>query len=141
MDWLLQRISRNREKVLVLERRSIVGGSVRLESFAEGFTVDFQQQTGGTLRPDIINNLNFRSMDGCLPVKSHSSFLFSMQVTAQTEHGDYLVIDSDPAKAAESIVYSEKDARRWPEFVQFMDKAAHILAIAYSTIMPRLQSL
>ena len=80
-------------------------------------------------------------MDGCLPVKSLLFIsLLDASHGADGSYGDYLVIDSDPAKAAESIKrFSEKDARRWPEFVQFMDKAAHILAIAYSTIMPRLQ--
>ncbi|RPJ18094.1 MAG: NAD(P)/FAD-dependent oxidoreductase [Chloroflexi bacterium] len=49
------------------------------------------------------------------------------------------MIDSDPAKAAESIKrFSEKDAGRWGEFVRFMDKAANVLDIAYATIMPRL---
>jgi phytoene dehydrogenase-like protein len=50
-----------------------------------------------------------------------------------------LILDHDPAKAAESIKqFSSKDAARWPEFVRFMDKAANLLDIAYSTIMPRL---
>ena len=54
-------------------------------------------------------------------------------------YGDHLVIDADPAKAADSIRrFSETDARHWPEFVRFMNKAAHILEAAYSTIMPRL---
>jgi phytoene dehydrogenase-like protein len=52
---------------------------------------------------------------------------------------NHLVIDSDPVKAVESIKrYSEKDAARWDEFVRFMNKAARILNVAYSTIMPRL---
>jgi len=52
---------------------------------------------------------------------------------------NHLSLDADPARAAESIKhFSEKDARRWPEFVRFMDKAAYFLDIAYSTIMPRL---
>ena len=49
-------LARQGKKVLVLERRSIVGGSVVTESFGEGFTVD-SVWTGGTLRPDIIKDL------------------------------------------------------------------------------------
>ncbi|MEB2335007.1 MAG: NAD(P)/FAD-dependent oxidoreductase, partial [Anaerolineaceae bacterium] len=54
-------------------------------------------------------------------------------------YADHLVLDPDPAKAAEAIKkFSEKDASRWNEFVRFMDKAASILDAAYATIMPRL---
>ncbi len=49
-------LARQGKKVVVLERRAIVGGSVVTESFGEGFTVD-SVQTGGTLRPDIIKDL------------------------------------------------------------------------------------
>ena len=132
-------LAKQGKKVLVLERRSIVGGSVVTESFAEGFTVD-SVQTGGTLRPDIINNLKL-SQHGWMPSREKPPFISLLDAShgADGSYGDHLVIDSDPAKAAESIKYfSEKDARRWPEFVRFMDKAAHILDIAYSTIMPRL---
>jgi phytoene dehydrogenase-like protein len=132
-------LAKQGEKVLVLERRSIVGGSVVTESFAEGFTVD-SVQTGGTLRPDIINNLKL-SQHGWMPSREKPTFISLLDAShgADGSDGDHIVIDIDSAKAAESIKYfSEKDARRWPEFVRFMDKAAHILDIAYSTIMPRL---
>lgn len=49
-------LAKRGKKVLVLERRSMVGGSLVTESFGEGFTVD-TVQTGGTLRPDIIKDL------------------------------------------------------------------------------------
>ena len=49
-------LAKQGKKVLVLERRSIVGGSVVTESFGENFTVD-SVQTGGSLRPDIIKEL------------------------------------------------------------------------------------
>ena len=47
--------------------------------------------------------------------------------------GNHLTLDAESIKRI-----SEKDAARWAEFVRFMDKAANILDIAYSTIMPRL---
>lgn len=49
-------LARQGKKVLVLERRAIVGGSAVTESFAAGFTVD-SVQSGGTLRPDIVRDL------------------------------------------------------------------------------------
>jgi phytoene dehydrogenase-like protein len=115
-------LARRGKKVLVLERRPIVGGSIVTESFGEGFTVD-SVQTGGTLRPDIIKDLKLS-----LPATAQKAELVSLQ-----PDGNHLTLNS------ESIArFSERDAARWPEFVRFMDKAANLLDIAYSTIMPRL---
>jgi phytoene dehydrogenase-like protein len=121
-------LARQGKKVQVLERRPIVGGSVVTESFGEGFTVD-SVWTGGTLRPDIIQDLKLP-----LPKVSKRPALISLQPDS-----NHLVLDADPARAAESIKrFSEKDAVGWGEFVRFMNKSASILETAYSTIMPRL---
>jgi len=121
-------LAKAKKKVLVLERRSIVGGSVVTESFEEGFQAD-SVWTGGTLRPDIIKDLKLS-----LPIVTEKPAFISL-----LSDGENLVIDSDPAKTVDSITrFSEKDAARWPEFVRFMNKAAKILDAAYSTIMPRL---
>src|SRR5258705_4937760 len=121
-------LAKAKKRVLVLERRSIVGGPVVTESFGEGFNVD-SVWTGGTLRPDIIKDLK-------LSLQSASAKPAFVSLQSDSNH---LVLDADPAKAAESIKrFSEKDAARWPEFIRFMNKAANILDAAYSTIMPRL---
>ncbi len=53
--------------------------------------------------------------------------------------GNHLVLDPDPAKAAESIKrFSEKDAANWQPFLDFMDKASRFIHLANETIMPRL---
>jgi phytoene dehydrogenase-like protein len=130
------------KKVLVIERRPIVGGSVVTEEFADGFKAD-SVWTGGTLRPDIVKDLKlplsavtsrppFNSLlaVGRDPAPSHES-----RATTPTR----LTLAADPAKAAESIKrFSEKDAAKWPEFVAFMNKSALFLDSAYATIMPRL---
>ncbi|HET9913477.1 MAG TPA: NAD(P)/FAD-dependent oxidoreductase [Anaerolineales bacterium] len=121
-------LAKAKKKVLLLERRPIVGGSVVTESFGEGFDVD-SVWTGGSLRPDIIRDLKLE-----LPIVAEKPVFVSLQ-----SDSNHLTLDSDPLKAAESIKrFSERDAGRWSEFVRFMDKAANILDIAYSTIMPRL---
>jgi phytoene dehydrogenase-like protein len=127
-------LARQGKKVLVLERRSIVGGSVVTESFGDDFIAD-SVQTGGTLRPDIIKDLKL-----VLPNSTDRPAFISLVSHAQSvTYGNPLIVDPDPAKAAESIKqFSSKDATRWPEFVRFMDKAARLLDIACSTIMPRL---
>jgi len=119
-------LAKQGKKVLVLERRLIVGGSVVTESFGDGFTVD-SVQTGGMLRTDIVKDLKLP-----LPKVSERPAFISL-------HSDLLTLDANPLKVAESIKrFSERDAARWPEFVRFMNKAAGILDTAYATIMPRL---
>jgi phytoene dehydrogenase-like protein len=121
-------LARQGKQVLVLERRGLVGGSVVTASFGDGFSVD-SVQTGGMLRPDILRDLKL----SFAPVKGKPSF-----VPLQSG-SDFLALDPDPLTASESIKrFSEKDARRWGEFVRFMNVSARILEKAYSTIMPRL---
>jgi phytoene dehydrogenase-like protein len=116
------------KKVLVLERRKIVGGSVVTEEFAAGFRAD-AVWTGGTLRPDIVKDL---ALELPRPI-TRPPFVSLLG------EGQSLVLDAEPTKAAESIRrFSEKDAARWPEFVLFMDRAAAFLDEAYATLMPRL---
>ena len=121
-------LAKAKKKVLVLERRSIVGGSVVTEEFADGFKAD-PVWTGGTLRPDIVKHLNL-----ALPTTATTPLFISVLSDI-----DHIILDPDPIKAAESIKrFSEKDAARWPEFVSFMNKAATFLDSLYSTVMPRL---
>ena len=124
-------LAKQSKKVLVLERRSIVGGSVVTESFGDGLTAD-SVQTGGSLRPDIVKDLKLAQY-GWTPATERPVFVSLLPGS------DSLLLDQDPVKAADSIKhFSAKDAARWPEFLRFMHKAANILEIAYSTIMPRL---
>jgi phytoene dehydrogenase-like protein len=115
-------LARQGKKVLVLERRPIVGGSVVTESFGENFTVD-SVHTGGTLRQDIIKELRLP-----VPTVNASPAFISMQ-----PDGKHLTLDTESIKR-----FSAKDAVRWGEFVRFMNKSAQILEKAYATIMPRL---
>jgi len=113
-------LAKRGKKVLVLERRASVGGSVVTESFSDGFTVD-SVQTGGSLRPDIIRDLRLP-----LPKVNEKPDFISLQ-----PDGKHLALNAESIKH-----FSEKDATRWPEFVRFMNKCTNILETAYSTIMP-----
>ena len=115
-------LAKQGKKVLVLERRAIVGGSVVTESFGDGFTVD-SVFTGGSLRLDIVKDLKLS-----LPEVKEKPAFISLQ-----PDGSHFTLDVESIKK-----FSEKDAARFPEFVRFMDKAASILDTAYATIMPRL---
>jgi phytoene dehydrogenase-like protein len=121
-------LAKQGKKVLVLERRDIVGGQVVTESFGDGFTVD-SLHAGGTLRPDIIKDLKL-----LFPAVGERKPFISLQADS-----DHLVLDPDPVKAAESIKrFSEADAANWKPFLDFMDKASPFIHAANETIMPRL---
>ncbi len=124
-------LAKRGKKILVLERRAVVGGTVVTETFDDGSAYD-PVWTGGTLRPGILKDLKLASHG--LQADSVRKPFISLQ--AESPH---LVLSADPLQAAEAIKpFSEKDAARWGEFVRFMDKAAYILDVAYDTLMPRL---
>ena len=124
-------LAKKGKKVLVLEKRDVVGGQVITESFGENFKVD-SLHAGGTLRPDIIKHLNLASY-GLGTASVRKPF-----ISLQTD-GNHLVLDSDPDKAAASIKrFSEKDAANWKPFLAFMEKASRFIHKANATIMPRL---
>jgi phytoene dehydrogenase-like protein len=124
-------LAKKGKKVIVLERRDIIGGQVVTESFGENFKAD-SLHAGGTLRPDIIKDLNLAS----LGLQSDSVRKPFISLQADSNH---LVLDADPAKAAESIKrFSEKDAANWLPFIEFMKKVTKFMHSANSKIMPRL---
>ncbi|MBI5934154.1 MAG: NAD(P)/FAD-dependent oxidoreductase [Chloroflexi bacterium] len=118
-------LAKQGKKVLVLERRAIVGGSVVTESFGYGFAVD-SVFTGGSLRADIVRDLGLGTSEKS--ARSTRPAFISLQ-----PDGNHITLDAESIKRV-----SAKDAARWPEFVRFMDKSAKILEKAYSSIMPRL---
>ncbi len=124
-------LAKQGKRILVLERRPQIGGSVVTEEFSEGFRVD-SVWAGGRLRPAIERELRLNRY-GWQPDPAPAPFaLFHDDSTP-------LVFDPDPLQAAQAIRrFSERDAARWPEFVRFLDRAAYLLDVTYETIMPRL---
>jgi len=124
-------LAKQGKKVLVLERREIVGGQVVTESFGDGFSVD-SLYAGGSLRPDIVKHLNLASHG--LVVDSVRKPFISLQADS-----NHLVFDTDSAKTVESIKrYSEKDAANWIPFLNFMKNATQFIESSNAAIMPRL---
>jgi phytoene dehydrogenase-like protein len=119
------------KRVLVLERRAIVGGQAATESFGANFTVD-ALHAGGQLRPDIVSDLDLTRHG--LPA-STSEPLISL---LPDDHQLRLTADDSSETLASIRELSAKDAKRWPEFVAFMRDATAFLDDAYRTPMPRL---
>jgi phytoene dehydrogenase-like protein len=122
-------------KVLLLERRTEAGGQLAPMACGKDFDVD-PLHAGGKLRADIVRDLGLarhglRSADGA-PAPDY---------VAPLPDGGLLRLSADARDAAtlDSIrQLSERDAARWPEFVQFMNTAASFLDTAQGTPMPRL---
>src|SRR5512135_1490133 len=76
------------KKVLVLERRNMVGGIAVTEQFGDGFRAD-PVWTGGALRPDIVRDLGLP-----VPVPAERPAFTSLLGSA------HLTLHADPAKAA-----------------------------------------
>ena len=119
------------KRVLVLERRAIVGGQAATESFGEGFTVD-ALHAGGQLRPDIVSDLDLGRHG--LPAFVSEPLISMLPDGRQLR----LTGDADAQTLASIAAFSKRDAERWPEFVAFMGEAASFLDAAYRTPMPRL---
>ena len=130
-------LAKQGKKVLVLERRDIVGGQVVTESFGDGFKAD-SLYAGGTLRPDIIKHLNLASF-GLVVDSVRKPFISLVGRTGSPTYEDHLVFDADPAKTVASIKrFSEKDAANWVPFLNFMKKATQFIESSNAAIMPRL---
>lgn len=119
------------KRVLVLERRAVVGGQAASETLGEGFRVD-ALHAGGALRPDIVDDLELAQHG--LPA-SVSEPLVSMLPDGRQLR---LSADGDERTVASIAAFSKRDAERWPAFVAFMSEAAGFLDAAYRTPMPRL---
>src|SRR5574340_968242 len=105
-------LARAGKRVLVLEQRESLGGTLGKQDLG-GFWVDRVQS--GTLRPDIARDLRLN-----LPRPDESAEFISL-----LPGGKRLVLGRDAARTTDSIrQFSERDARRWPEFVRFMEQAA-----------------
>lgn len=122
------------KKVLVLERRAIVGGQAATETLSDGFKVD-ALHAGGQLRPDIVSDLSLVQYG--LP-ESKSEPLISLLPDGRQLR---LTADEDSETLSSIATFSRADADRWPEFVAFMRGATDVLDAAYRTPMPRLPNV
>ena len=108
-------------KVLVLERRDRAGGQLAGDAF-DGAAFD-PLHAGAQLRPDIVHDLELARHG--LAESRRAPYISLLP------DGRRLVLDAtNQAATLDSIrAISENDAKRWPEFVAFMDRAATFLEI------------
>jgi phytoene dehydrogenase-like protein len=114
----------------VLERRPQTGGAAITEEFHPGFRGSILAHSAGPLRADIVRDMQLEK-NGLRLIKPE------VGVTALSPDGRALVLYSDIKKATEEISkFSAKDAAKYPEFQQSLEKIGRIISEVLSTTPP-----
>eukprot|EP01083_Nonionella_stella_P065922 173132_1 len=112
---------KKRFKVLVLERRHIVGGAAVTEEIVPGFKFSRASYLAGLLRPDIIDELNLEEHG--LKFLPRDPYSFTPR-----EDGAYLMLGSDEEKNKMEIAkFSALDALAFPVYEQWLSEVRNII--------------
>ena len=107
-------------KVLVLERRHLVGGATVTEEIYPGFKYSSCSYVVSLLRPWIIRDLN-------LPRHGFEVMPLDSTFTPLPD-GRYLLRDGDPERTRRAIAqFSRKDSEIYPEFGQAMSELSRLV--------------
>jgi phytoene dehydrogenase-like protein len=107
-------------RVLVLERRPVVGGAAVTEETWPGFRINTFSYVAGLLRPEIVDELELRKY-------GYRTILYDPQYCMPFPNGRALKLWVDTARAAAEIAkFSVKDARAYPKYVEYWD---HVLEL------------
>lgn len=110
------------QKVIVLEKRDILGGAAITEEFFPGFRFSSLADGAGHLAPEVIDNLNL-SQHG-FEILPSAPLLLSLQ-----SDGHHLTIWQDVDRTVQEIAkFSQADAVAYPKFVEWMQKIGRIVA-------------
>jgi phytoene dehydrogenase-like protein len=115
-------LARAGRKVLVLERREMVGGSAVTEELVPGYRFSSLADGAGYLSPDIISDLNL-SQHG-FEILPSDPLIFAPEV-----NGNHLAIWHDTNRTAQEIAkQSAADGKNYPRFIEQMSKFSQVIA-------------
>jgi phytoene dehydrogenase-like protein len=107
-------------RVVVLEKRSIVGGTAITEEVFPGFKISLCADTAGYLSGEVVADLKLDSQVEFIPLDPIAS--------SPEPDGTHLTIWRDTAKTVKEIErFSSADAAKYPEFVKQMTKIAGVV--------------
>ncbi len=113
-------LARGGMKVLILERRHVVGGAAVTEEIAPGFRASIFSYLMSLLHPRIINDFNLR--------KHGLEILPCSDMVSPVSNDDYIVFSEDMKKTQASFAkFSKKDAGIYPEFDAYLKDATSII--------------
>jgi len=115
-------LARSKRKVLVLERRYIVGGAcVTEERTFPGFKVSTASYVNSLFRPEIVRDLRLREYGFELIERNPASF-------SPFPDGRYLMLGGSPEQnRAEIAKFSAKDANNYPKYEEMLLRVASVI--------------
>lgn len=114
-------LARGHRRVLVLERRDVVGGACVTEEIFPGYKVSTAAYVNSLFRPEIIRDLRLRDYGLELLERNPSSFTPFLD-------GRSLVLGADRAANAREIAkFSARDADRYPEYEAMLERVASVV--------------
>ncbi|PYL01693.1 MAG: amine oxidase [Verrucomicrobia bacterium] len=114
-------LARAGKKVLVLERRELVGGCVVTEELWPGFKVSTASYVNSLFRPEIIRDLELKRHGFVMLPRSPSSF-------TPLPDGRYLLMGPDKEMTRREVAkFSKKDAENLPRFEAMLKRVAGFL--------------
>ena len=117
-------------KPLVLERNAQVGGAAVSDEFHPGFRCSTLAHTAGPIQPQIVRDMQ---------LEKHGLQWITPEVcvTALSLDGRALSLYQDANKSAQEIAaFSQKDAKKYPEFQQSLAKISKVMSKALATTPP-----
>jgi phytoene dehydrogenase-like protein len=114
-------LARAGRKVLVLERRELIGGCVVTEELWPGFKVSTASYVNSLFRPEIIRDLDLKRHGFAMIPRSPSSF-------TPLPDGRYLLMGPDKEMTHREVSkFSKKDAENLPRFEAMLERVAAFL--------------
>lgn len=108
-------------RVLVLERRDVVGGACVTEEPWPGFKVSTAAYVNSLFRPEIVRELRLRDYGFELLERNPASFSPFLD-------GRYLMLGADAVSNAREIgKFSAEDARRYPLYEAMLERVASVI--------------
>lgn len=128
-------LARKGRRVLVLERRDVIGGAAAVEELFPGCRVNVAAQDAGLFRRDILADLGVDTgrLEWVHPPAIATSLLGD---------GEALTLWRDPTTTRDEIArHSRADASRFPEWVDYLHSMARVLRVALDHPAPPLHDL
>ena len=114
-------LARARWKVLVLERRPVVGGACVTEEVFPGYKVSTAAYVNSLFRPEIIRDLKLTDHGFALLERNPSSF-------TPLPDGRHLFLGADGAMNRREIgKFSSRDAENYPKYEAMLERVAAVL--------------
>lgn len=121
-------LARGGKRVLVLERRGVVGGAAVTEEFAPGFRNSTASYTLGLLDPAIMRDMRLAAHGLRVVSRPYANFL-------PTEDGRYLLMGGGQSAAAVAR-WSARDAAVLPDYERRLGAVARVLRLLADRVPP-----